>query len=82
MPDETADSQSMFCSTVPGFGNYGEKYIRGGGTEQLLTARLESTPWELQNRGLGKAAKNEGENRLPQRSICCQKTSKAVNDET
>lgn len=83
MPDETADCQDMFCSTVPGFGNYGKKYIRGGGIEQLITARLESTPCELQSRGLGKAAKNdEGENRLPHRSICCQKSSKAVNDKT
>lgn len=82
MPDETADSQDMFYSTVPCFGNYGEKYIRGSGTEQLLAARLESTPYELQNRELGKAAKNEAENRLPRRSICCQKASKAVNDET
>lgn len=82
MPDETADSQDMFYSTVPCFGKYGEKYIRGSGAEQLLTVRLENTPCELQNRGLGKAAKNEGENRLPQRRNCCQKASKARNDET
>lgn len=49
-------------SALPGSGNYGEKYTRGDGTEQLHTARLESTLWEL---GRGKAAKNDGENRLP-----------------
>lgn len=81
MPDETADGQAMFYLTVPCFGKYREKYIRVSGTEQLLTARLESTPCELKIGGWAKRQRPRAKMGFCSVAFVCQQASKAVNDE-